>query len=72
MANNPLANAVDHVTVLLDKLGDQSDRGWCAGTTAKHYQSRNVLQNQNNSGVCRRTGAHPQKGLPPVWLTSDL
>jgi hypothetical protein len=37
LANNPLANAVGHVTVLLDKLGDQSDRDWCAGTTTKHH-----------------------------------
>lgn len=48
-----------HVTVLLDKLGNQSDRDWYASTAAEHWWSRNVLHNQINSGLRRRIGAAP-------------
>ncbi|MBX9152285.1 DUF1016 N-terminal domain-containing protein, partial [Rhodococcus qingshengii] len=48
-----------HVTVLLDKLDNQSDRDWYASAAAEHGWSRNVLQNQINSGLRRRIGAAP-------------
>lgn len=48
-----------HVTVLLDRLDSQSDRDWYASTAAEHGWSRNVLQNQINSGLRRRIGAAP-------------
>lgn len=48
-----------HITVLLDKLDNLSDRDWYAATAAEHGWSRNVLHNQINSGLRRRIGAAP-------------
>ena len=48
-----------HVTVLLDKLDSRSDRDWYASAAAEHGWSRNVLQNQINSGLRGRIGAAP-------------
>lgn len=48
-----------HVTVLLDKLDNRSDRDWYASAAAEHGWSRNVLQNQINSGLRGRIGAAP-------------
>ena len=48
-----------HVTVLLDKLHDQTHRDWYAGVAAEHGWSRNVLLNQIMNRLHERTGAAP-------------
>lgn len=48
-----------HVTVLLDKLDDQTERDWYAAASAEHGWSRNVLLNQIMNQLRRRTGAAP-------------
>jgi predicted nuclease of restriction endonuclease-like (RecB) superfamily len=48
-----------HVTVLLDKLHDQTQRDWYAAAAAEHGWSRNVLLNQIMNRLHERTGAAP-------------
>jgi len=48
-----------HVTVLLDKLDDQSHREWYAAAAAEHGWSRNVLLNQIMNRLHLRAGAAP-------------
>jgi len=48
-----------HVTVLLDKLGDQAQRDWYAAAAVQHGWSRNVLLHQIMNRVFERTGAAP-------------
>ena len=45
------------MSVLLEKLDKRSDRDWYASTATEHGCSRNVMQNQINSGLRRRIGA---------------
>lgn len=48
-----------HVTVLLDKLDEQSERDWYAARAAEHGWSRNILLNQIMSRLRQRTAAAP-------------
>jgi predicted nuclease of restriction endonuclease-like (RecB) superfamily len=48
-----------HVTVLLDKLGDQAQRDWYAAAAVEHGWSRSVLQQQLMNQLHRRVGAAP-------------
>ncbi|WP_154796250.1 PDDEXK nuclease domain-containing protein [Occultella kanbiaonis] len=48
-----------HVTVLLDKLDEKSERDWYAAAAVDHGWSRNVLLNQIMNGLHTRTGAAP-------------
>jgi predicted nuclease of restriction endonuclease-like (RecB) superfamily len=62
-----------HVTVLLDKLDDQTERDWYAATAANYGWSRNVLLNQIMNRLHQRAGAAPSNfvdQLPPA--DSDL
>jgi hypothetical protein len=53
-----------HVTVLLDKLGDQAQRDWYAAAAVQHGWSRNVLLHQIMNRVLERTGAAPPTSPP--------
>ncbi len=56
-----------HITVLLDKLHDQSERDWYAAAAVQQGWSRNVLLNQIMNQLHRRAGAAPSNfptGLP--------
>lgn len=48
-----------HITVLLDKLDDQSDRDWYAAEADRNGWSRKVLLNQIINQLHRRVGAAP-------------
>jgi len=48
-----------HVTVLLDKLTDQGERGWSAAAAVEHGWSRAVLSNQIMGGLHTRAGSAP-------------
>lgn len=48
-----------HVTVLLDKLEDQTERDWYASAAAEHGWSRNVLLNQIMNRLHTRAGSAP-------------
>ena len=48
-----------HVTVLLDKLGNQAERDWYATAAVEHGWSRNVLLNQIMNRLHTRVGAAP-------------
>ncbi|MGI8682718.1 MAG: PDDEXK nuclease domain-containing protein [Mycobacteriales bacterium] len=58
-----------HVTVLLDKLDDQAQRDWYAGSAAEQGWSRNVLLHQIMNRRHARAGAAPSNfadQLPPA------
>ena len=48
-----------HVTVLLDKLDDQTQRQWYAAAAVEHGWSRNVLLNQIMNRLHLRAGVAP-------------
>jgi predicted nuclease of restriction endonuclease-like (RecB) superfamily len=48
-----------HVTVLVDRLDDQSERDWYASAAVEHGWSRNVLLNQIKNQLLQREGAAP-------------
>jgi len=48
-----------HITVLLDKLPEASERDWYAAAAAEHGWSRKVLLNQILGGLRQRLGAAP-------------
>jgi len=58
-----------HVTVLLDKIGDQAERDWCAAAAAEHGWSRNVLRQQIMNQLRRRAGTAPSNF--PTQLAAD-
>jgi predicted nuclease of restriction endonuclease-like (RecB) superfamily len=48
-----------HITVLLDKLDDNTARDWYAAATVEHGWSRNVLMNQIMNRTRERVGSGP-------------
>jgi hypothetical protein len=56
-----LANA--HITVLLDKLGDQAEREWYVAAV-EHGWYRNLLLNQIMNRLQTRAGAAPSNSPP--------
>ncbi|WP_407671888.1 PDDEXK nuclease domain-containing protein [Oerskovia douganii] len=59
-----------HVTVLLSRLDDATERDWYAAQAAGHGWSRAVLENQIASKVHQRIGAAPSN-FPELLVPTD-